>query len=148
MNKATKIYTINDITSIDFNSANSHWIENHGWYQLRTCRREVWNAKLTYIQIFVPIFIYLDLGTNHLYLSSNHLYLASNHLHLGTNDLKIGINYLYLGSNDLYLSSNTTICTYLQIQLAWQHSLFHCGRRRIEPRYKWFKPIFKSFVDM
>ena len=62
----------------------------------------LWNAKLTYIQIFVPIFKYLDLGTNHLYLSSNYLYLASNHLHLGTNDLKIGINDLYLGSNDLY----------------------------------------------
>ena len=73
--------------------------------------RNIWNAKLTYIQIFVPIFKYLYLGTNHLYLSSNHLYLASNHLHLGTNDLKIGINDLYLGSNDLYLSSNTTICT-------------------------------------
>ena len=71
----------------------------------------VWNAKLTYIQIFIPIFKYLDLGTNHLYLSSNHLYLASNHLYLGTNDLKIGTNDLYLGSNDLYLSSNTTICT-------------------------------------
>ena len=71
----------------------------------------VWNANLTYIQIFIPIFKYLDLGTNHVYLSLNHLYLASNHLHLGTNDLKIGTNDLYLGSNDLYLSSNTTICT-------------------------------------
>ena len=29
MNKATKICTINDITSIDFNSANSHQIENY-----------------------------------------------------------------------------------------------------------------------
>ena len=67
--------------------------------------------SLTYIQIFIPIFKYLDLGTIHLYLSSNHLYLASNHLYLGTNDLKIGINDFYLGSNDLYLSSNTTICT-------------------------------------
>ena len=74
-------------------------------------KRVIWNAKLTYIQINVPIFKYLDLGTNHLYLSSNHLYLATNHLHLGTNDLKIGINDLYLGSNDLYLSSNTSICT-------------------------------------
>ena len=73
--------------------------------------RGLWNAKLTYIQIFIPIFKYLDLGTNHLYLSSNHLYLASNHLYLGTNDLKIGINDLYLGPNDLYLSSNATICT-------------------------------------
>ena len=74
---------------------------------------DVWNAKLTYIQKFIPIFKYLDLGTNHLYLSSNQLNLASNHLYLGTNDLKIGINDLYLGSNDLYLlvSSNTTICT-------------------------------------
>ena len=71
----------------------------------------IWNAKLTYIQIFIPIFKYLDLGTNHLYLSSNHLYLASNHLYLGTNDLKIGINDLYLGPNDLYLSQNATICT-------------------------------------
>ena len=96
----------------------------------------IWNAKLTYIQIFVPIFKHLDLGSNHLYLSSNHLYLASNHLYLGTNDLKIGINDLYLGSNDLYLSANTTICTYLQIRLAWKHSIFHGGRRRIEPRYK------------
>ena len=69
----------------------------------------LWNAKLTYIQIFVPICKYSDLGTNHLYQSSNHLLQASNHLHLGTNDLKIGINDLYLGSNDLYLSSNTTI---------------------------------------
>ena len=67
-------------------------------------KQYVWNAKLTYIQIFIPIFKYLDLGTNHLYLSSNHLYL-------GTNDLQIGINDLYLGPNDLYLSSNTTICT-------------------------------------
>ena len=25
----------------------------------------IWNAKLTYIQIFVPIFKYLYLGTNH-----------------------------------------------------------------------------------
>ena len=72
---------------------------------------KVWNAKLTYIQIFIPIFKYLDLGTNHLNLSSNHLYLASNHLYLGTYDLKIRINDLYLGSNDLYISSNTTICT-------------------------------------
>ena len=95
------------------------------------------------VLLYFTIFKYLDLGTNHLYLSSNHLYLASNHLHLGTNDLKIGINNVYLGSNDLYLSSNTTICTqiqiictYLQIRLAWQHSLFHCGRGRIEPRYK------------
>ena len=30
MNKATKICTIKDITSIDFNSANSHQIENYG----------------------------------------------------------------------------------------------------------------------
>ena len=30
MNKAKKICTINDITSIDFNSANSHQIENYG----------------------------------------------------------------------------------------------------------------------
>ena len=30
MNKATKICTINDITSIDFNSASSHKIENYG----------------------------------------------------------------------------------------------------------------------
>ena len=30
MNKATKICTMNDITSNDFNSANSHQIENHG----------------------------------------------------------------------------------------------------------------------
>ena len=69
------------------------------------------NYAITYIQIFIPIFKYLDLGTNHLYLSSNHLYLASNHLYLGTNDLKIGINDLYIGSNYLYLSSKTTICT-------------------------------------
>ena len=47
----------------------------------------LWNAKLTYIQIFVPIIKYLDLGINHLYLSSNHMYLALNHLHIGTNDL-------------------------------------------------------------
>ena len=66
--------------------------------------RAVWNAKLTHIQIFIPIFKYLDLGTNHLYLASNHLYL-------GINDLKIGINDLYLGSNDLFISSNTTIYT-------------------------------------
>ena len=77
-------------------------------------RNVLWNAKLTYtcIQIFIPIFKYFDIGTNHLlYLSSNHLYLASNHLYLGTNDLKIGINDLCLASNDLNLSSNTTICT-------------------------------------
>ena len=30
MNKATKICTINDITIIDFNSANNHQIENYG----------------------------------------------------------------------------------------------------------------------
>ena len=30
MNKATKICTLNDITSIDVNSANSHQIENYG----------------------------------------------------------------------------------------------------------------------
>ena len=30
MNKATKIYTLNDIIIIDFNSANSHQIENYG----------------------------------------------------------------------------------------------------------------------
>ena len=70
----------------------------------------LWNAKLTYMQIFIPIFKYFDLGTNNLYLSSNHLYLASNHLYLGTEDLEIGMNDLYLGSNNLYLSSNTTIC--------------------------------------
>ena len=29
MNKATKICAIKDITSIDFNSANSHQIENY-----------------------------------------------------------------------------------------------------------------------
>ena len=29
-----------------------------------TTDRCVWNAKLTYIQIFVPIFKYLNLGTN------------------------------------------------------------------------------------
>ena len=73
----------------------------------------VWNAKLTYIQIFVPIFKYLNLGTNHLYLGTNHLYLGTNQLYLGSNDLKIGINDLYLGTNDLYLSSNTAIYTYL-----------------------------------
>ena len=30
MNKATKLYTINDITSIDLNLPNSHRIENYG----------------------------------------------------------------------------------------------------------------------
>ena len=83
--------------------------------------QHVWNAKLTYIQIFIPIFKYLDLGTNHLYLSSNHLYLASNHLYLGTNDLKIGINDLYLGLNDLYLSSNATICMLIWRSISMPH---------------------------
>ena len=36
----------------------------------------IWNAKITYIQILIPIFKYLDLGANHLYLSPNHLYLV------------------------------------------------------------------------
>ena len=40
---------------------------------------DLWNTELTYIQIFIPIFKYLDLDTNHLYLYSNHLNLASNH---------------------------------------------------------------------
>ena len=92
-----------------------------------TIAPSVWNAKLTYIQIFVPIFKYLNLGTNHLYLGTNHLYLGTNHLYLGTNqlylgtnhlkiginDLYLGTNDLYLGTNDLYLSSNTAIYTYL-----------------------------------
>ena len=62
----------------------------------------LWNAKLTYIQIFVPIFKYLYLGTNDLKIGINHLKIGINHLYLGTNHLKIGTNHLYLGTNTTY----------------------------------------------
>ena len=37
----------------------------------RTVQTNIWNAKLTYIQIFVPRFKYLYLCTNGLYLGTN-----------------------------------------------------------------------------
>ena len=40
-NKATKICTITDITSIDFSLINNHQVENYDNYQLRAWRREV-----------------------------------------------------------------------------------------------------------
>ena len=46
------------------------------------------DAKLTYIQIFIPIFKYLSLGTNHLYLSSGGRQgMASPSLHKYTDDM-------------------------------------------------------------
>ena len=64
---------------------------------MKKTKTNIWNAKLTYIQIFVPRFKYLDLGTTYLYLSSNH------DSKIGINHLKIGIDHLFLGKNDLYL---------------------------------------------
>ena len=66
----------------------------------------IYSNICTYLQIFVPRYKYLDLGTNDLYLGTNDLYLGTNDLYLGTNDL-------YLGTNDLKIGTN--IYTYLQM---------------------------------
>ena len=61
----------------------------------------IYSNICTYLQIFVPRYKLLDLGTNDLYLGANDLYIGINHL-------KIGVNHLYLGKNHLYLGTNTT----------------------------------------
>ena len=60
---------------------------------------DVWNAVLTYIQLFEDIFKYLKISSNELKISLNHLKISSIHLKISSNELKI--------------SSNGTICRYL-----------------------------------
>ena len=67
---------------------------------------DLWNAVLTYIQLFEDIFKYLK-------ISSNELKISSNHLKISLNDLKISSTHLEIFSNELKISSNGTICRYL-----------------------------------
>ena len=73
----------------------------------------LWNAVLTYIQLFEDIFKYLKISSNELKISSNHLKISSIHLKISLNDLKISSNHLKISSNELKISSNGTICRYL-----------------------------------
>ena len=96
-------------------------------------RSHIWNAVLTYIQLFEDILKissnelkissnHLKISSNHLKISSNVLYLkissnelkiSSNELKISSNDLKISSNDLKISSNELKISSNGTICRYL-----------------------------------
>ena len=54
----------------------------------------IWNAVLTYIQLFEDIFKYLKISSNKLKISSNELKISSNELKISSNELKISSNEL------------------------------------------------------